>query len=115
MTGNINSGLRDSPSSDGNWFNKLLAKLHVAPSNNRKYIKNVLQVEQLLADISKRCRNIGLNYSIVVDWANELVSFERMDTDNNKSLRHEISFSELLRDEFNPQMFVSFELNENNS
>jgi len=115
MNSSVNSGFRDSPASDSSWFDKLLVKLHITPSNNRKYINNVLRVEQLSADISKRCRNIGLNYSIAVDWANEIVSFERLDADNNTSPRHELTFNELLSDKFNPQMFVSFKLHENNS
>lgn len=114
MNSSIDSRVRSSSPSSQSWFDRLLVKLHLTSSHSRKHVRNVLQVEALLADISRRCRSIDLHCSIKVDWGNERVFFERTDTVNRKSLRHEISFDELLSDNFNAQTFVSFRLSENN-
>lgn len=69
-----------------------------------------MYVKGLLEDIAKTCRNIGLRYSIKVDWENEYVSFWRLDKIAHKSLSYEISFNEILSNEFDPRTFVSSKL-----
>lgn len=110
MSSPIDSGFRHRPPSTQNWFDNLLIKLRIKPSHRQKHIRDVLRVEGLLADISRRCRNNGLRFSIKVDWVNKRISFERLDSDNRKFLCHEMSFDELLADDFNPQTFVAFTL-----
>ena len=110
MSNFIDSGFRPKPQSTHSWFESLLIRLHFKPSPRQKYLKDVLRVEELLADIAKRCRNNGLCLSIKVDWKNKWISFERADTGNSKSLCHEMSFDELLIDDFNPMEFVAFTL-----
>jgi len=65
-----------------------------------------MYVKDLLEDIAKICRNIGLRYSIKVDWEHEYVSFYRLDKVAHTSLCREISFSELLISDFDPRTFV---------
>jgi len=110
MNSPVDSGFRHRSPSTDTWFDSLLIRLHIKPSHRHKQIRDVLRIEELLADISKRCRNNGLSFSIKVDWGNKCVSFDRIDMDNCKSLCHETSFDELLADEFNPQTFVAFTL-----
>ena len=110
MSSPVDFGFRHKPPSTHNWFDGLLIRLHIKPSHKQKYIRDILCVEGLLADISRRCRNNGLCFSIKVDWRNKRVSFERLHADKSKSLCHEMSFDELLGDDFNPQTFVAFTL-----
>lgn len=110
MSSPVDSGFRHRPPSTHNWLDSLLMRLHITPSPRQKHIRDVLRVEELLADIARRCRNNGLRFSIKVDWGNKGVSFERLDTDNSKSLCHKMSFDELLSDDFDPQTFVAFTL-----
>ena len=110
MSSSLDSGSRPRPSPTYNWFDRLLIGLHIKPSHRQKHIRDVLRIEELLADISRRCRNNGLRYSIEVDWKNKRVSFKRPDKVDPTSLSHEMSFDELLSDDFNPQMFVALTL-----
>ena len=110
MSSSLDSGSRQKPSSTHNWYDRLLMKLHIKPSLRQKHIRDVLHIEELLADVSRRCRNNGLRYSIKVDWVNKRVYFERLDKIDDNSPFHEMSFDELLSDDFNPQMFVALTL-----
>ncbi|MFC2018323.1 hypothetical protein ACFLTQ_03380, partial [Chloroflexota bacterium] len=89
-----------------NWFDRFLVKLNITPFHVRKYIRDEMYVKRLLEDIAKICLNIGLRYSIKVDWENEYISFYRLDKIAHTSLCHEISFSELLGNDFDPRTFV---------
>lgn len=113
MNSSNNSEYRPRSSSNYSWFDRLLVKLHIKSSDERRNVMQVLRIEWLVADISRRCRNIGLNCAISVDWAYERVYVEQIDAVNHTSQRHEITFNELLSDKFRPQAFVSLRLHDN--
>ena len=110
MDSSIDFGFRPRPLYTRNWFDRLLVKLNITPFHVQKYIRDEVYVKGLVEDIAKICRNIGLRYSIKVDWENEYVSFWRLDKVAHTSLCHEISFNELLSDDFDPRAFVSLKL-----
>ncbi len=110
----LDFGFRPRPPWTRNWFDRLLVKFNITPFHIRKYIRNEFYIKGLVEDIAKRCNNIGLWYSIKVDWENEYISFWQRDKFANKSLYQDISFNELLSDDFNPQTFVALMLHENN-
>ena len=110
MYSSINFGFPPRPLWTRSWFDRLLVKFHITPFHIRRYMKDIMYIELLLEDIARRCHNIGLHYSITVDWENECVSFKQLRRVANTSLCQEISFYELLGDDFDPHMFVSSRL-----
>ena len=112
-TSYLDFGFRPRPNWTRNWFDRLLVKINVTPFHVRKYIRDEMYVKGLLENIAKRCNNVGLCYSITVDWENEYISFWQLDKFTNKSLYQGISFKELLFNDFNPKKFVELMLHEN--
>lgn len=107
MGNSIDFGSPPRPPWTRNWFDRFLVKLNITPPHVRRYMRDEMYVKTLIEDIAKICRSIGLRYSIKVDWENEYVSFWRLDKVAHTSLSHELSFNELVADEFDPRMFVS--------
>lgn len=106
MNSTIDFGYPPRPAWTRNWFDKLLVKFNITPSHVREYIRDEMYIKGLLEDIAKICRNIGLRYSIKVDWENECVSFYRLDKVAHTSLCRELLFSELRVNDFDPRTFV---------
>lgn len=111
MNSTIDFGFPPRPPWTRNWFDKLLVKFNITPFHVRKYFRDEMYVKGLLEDIAKICRNVGLRYSITVNWENEYVSFYRLDKVAHTSLSHELPFSELLGNDFEPRTFVFSKLN----
>lgn len=110
MENSIDFGFPPRPPWTRSWFDRLLVKLNITPFHVRKYMRDEQYVRGMLEHIAGICLSTGLRYSIKVDWENEHVSFLRLDKVAHTSLSHELPFSELLSDDFDPRIFVSKKL-----
>ena len=111
MNSTIDFGIPVRPHWTRNWYERLLLKFHITPFHIQQYMKDEIYVKWLLEDIARRCHNIGLSYSITMDWENECVYFKRLGRVAHTSLDQKVSLDELINDDFDPHSFVSTRLN----